>query len=98
MRMKAEDGKLYAVVTLRDVVERNDVGDLPFLSEIKRLYDENAKLRELVGEYARYVRHGCCGCPEKDMCGLGIGYKGCNIRIRLDYETRELGIEVKLDE
>ena len=46
--MKVEDGKVYAEVTLRDVVERCDVSDLPILAEVKRLYDENAKLRELV--------------------------------------------------
>jgi len=46
--MKVEDGKVYAEVTLRDVVERCDVSDLPILAEVKRLYDENAKLRGLV--------------------------------------------------
>ena len=47
MKMKAQDGHLFAEVTLRDVLERTDVSDMPILSEIKRLYDENAKLREL---------------------------------------------------
>ena len=48
--MIIEDGHMYAKVTLRDVVEKCDVSDLPILSEVKRLYDENVKLRELVAE------------------------------------------------
>ena len=50
MKMRAQDGHLFAEVTLRDVLERTDVSDMPMLSEIKRLYDENDKLRERVGE------------------------------------------------
>ena len=51
MKTVAKDGKLYAEVTLRDVIERTeDFSGLPMLSEIKRLYDENAKLRELVAD------------------------------------------------
>lgn len=46
--IKVEDGNVYAVITLRDVVENRDVSDLPILAEIKRLYTDNAKLRELV--------------------------------------------------
>lgn len=45
--MRIKDGKVYAEVTLRDVVERCDVSDLPMLTEVKRLYEENDKLREL---------------------------------------------------
>jgi len=48
MKMKAEDGKLYAEITLRDVVEKNDVSDMPILAEVKRLYAENDKLREQI--------------------------------------------------
>lgn len=49
--MKVAEGKVYTEITLRDVVERCDVSDLPMLAEIKRLYDENAKLREERREY-----------------------------------------------
>ena len=49
--IKVEDGKVYAEVTLRDVVERCDVSDLPMLAEVKRLYDENDKLRKLLSSY-----------------------------------------------
>ena len=71
MRAKAKDGKLYAEVTLRDVVEKCDVSDLPFLSEVKRLYDENAKLRELVSDYEALTatlcnERECDGCPFDD--------------------------------
>lgn len=46
--MKVAEGKVYAEITLRDVVERTkDLSDTPILAEIKRLYDENDKLREL---------------------------------------------------
>ena len=48
MKIKAQDGHLFAEVTLREVLERTDISDMPILLEIKRLYDENAKLRELV--------------------------------------------------
>lgn len=89
--MKAEDGKLYAVVTLRDVIERNDVGDLPFLSEIKRLYDENDRLRELVRDLVALPAvpaFDCFGCRyEKHTDCAG----GCALVRRAE----ELGIEVK---
>lgn len=85
MRMKAEDGKLCATITLRDVVERNDVSDMPFLSEIKRLYDENDKLRELVAEaHACKDNDGCC-----EDCYADEGE--CLIKRGM----RELGIEVE---
>lgn len=50
MKMKAKDGNLYVEVTLRDVFERCDVSDSPILSEIKRVYDENTRLRESLEE------------------------------------------------
>lgn len=48
-----KDGHVYAEVTLRDVVEKTDVSDLPILSEIKRLYEENANLREEAESWRR---------------------------------------------
>lgn len=50
MRIKAEDGNLFAVFTLRDVFERCDISDEdePILAEIKKVYEENARYRELV--------------------------------------------------
>lgn len=71
------DGKVYAEVTLKDVVERCDVSGLPMLAEIKRLYDENAKLRELVRDMCSYVMNRemelCNACVEADG-----DYAGCN--------------------
>ena len=84
MRMKAEDGKLYAEITLRDVVEKNDVSDMPLLAEVKRLYDENAKLRELV----RYM-HRCY------VSGHDWGPWGAPEKQHVEDIMRELGIEVK---
>ncbi|MBR2684052.1 MAG: hypothetical protein IKE22_12395 [Atopobiaceae bacterium] len=82
MKVVPKDGKLYAEVTLRDVVERSDVSDMPVLTEVKRLYEENDKLRELVKEaHLCMVNEGCCedcyttcgNCPiESDMRELGI--------------------------
>ena len=82
--MKAEDGKLYAEITLRDVVEKNDVSDMPLLAEVKRLYDENAKLRELV----RYM-HRCY------VSGHDWGPWGAPEKQHVEDIMRELGIEVK---
>ena len=91
MRVKPKDGKLYAEVTLRDVVERSDVSDLPMLSEIKRLYDENDTLRELVPKMARALGVGtdwCYStCSHEFMCDP---LKECPIMKAM----RELGIEV----
>ena len=67
MKVKAHDGKLYAEVTLRDVVERSDVSDLPMLSEIKRLYDENDKLREAVATAIK-VQAVLCGDADSMYC------------------------------
>ena len=47
-KIKFEDGKWYMVVTLREMLDRCDLSDTPMLAEIKRLYDENEKLHELV--------------------------------------------------
>ena len=70
--MKVEDGKVYAEVTLRDVVERCDVSGLPMLAEVKRLYDENAKLREQV-EYMTPIALYAASEHERDrMRELGI--------------------------
>jgi len=80
--MKVEDGKVYAEVTLRDVVERCDVSDLPILAEVKRLYDENAKLRELVRHLRECTRHNvCAACAYAD--------DACDF----DYDMRELGVD-----
>lgn len=44
MEVKVDGGRLYAEITLRDVVERIDTSGLPLLGEIKRLYEENDRL------------------------------------------------------
>ena len=48
--MKVEDGHVYAEVTLRDVIEKTDVDELPFLAEFKRLYRENDVLVRVLHE------------------------------------------------
>jgi len=93
--MTVKDGKVYAEVTLRDVVERCDVSDLPMLTEIKRLYGENDKLKDFCYELLDNLMPEICGkafwCRDKD-------WRKCE-----DYEcgnftfvilARELGIEV----
>lgn len=50
MKIKGKGGKLYAEVTLREVVQNYNVDDLPMLAEYKRIYDENTKLRELCAD------------------------------------------------
>lgn len=86
MKMVTKDGKLYAEVTLRDVVMRSDVSDTPMLAEIKRLYEENDKLRE----YAEGMGH-CLGRRGDDDC------HSCPLwdpETCLAYEyERELGLE-----
>ncbi len=85
MKMKAKDGKLYAEITLRDVVEKNDVSDMPILAEVKRLYDENAKLWELMHDMLRWMP-----CPTHCYhCERYHYLEGCEFEIR----WRELGIE-----
>lgn len=81
--MIIEDGHLYAKVTLRDVVEKCDVSDLPILSEVKRLYDENAKLRarinELLSSNQRLLEEVMC--EEASVEGMHI----INDRYRADH-------------
>lgn len=48
--IKVEDGHVYAEVTLRDVIEKTDVDELPFLAEFKRLYRENDVLVRVLHE------------------------------------------------
>lgn len=87
--MKVEDGKVYAEVTLRDVVERCDVSDLPMLAEVKRLYDENAKLREFAGQVLYFT-------TMTDGCGDNCPYSSsdCRHECYLREQGRELGLEV----
>lgn len=94
MKMKAKDGKLYAEVTLRYVVERCDVSDSPILSEFKRLYDENDKLRELVCGL-----NWCTESPDGprvdcEHCPLGV-VEGKPLELACEVMMRELGVEVK---
>jgi len=97
MKMKAEDGKLYAEITLRDVVEKNDVSDMPLLAEVKRLYDENAKLRELLEAILQCSGEtkcdkGCDACPmfNGDEAGAFLNKNWCLLRPTMC----ELGIEM----
>lgn len=83
--MTVKDGKVYAEVTLRDVVEHNDVSDLPIFTEIKRLYKENDKLREAL-RAAWKCAHAGISCSD---CRLIAG--GCTLQSAM----QELGIEVK---
>ena len=55
---------------------------------IKRLKDENAKLRELVRIAIEYCVNGYC--EEEDECPLYESRHSC----RLHAEARELGVEV----
>lgn len=85
-----KDGKVYAEVPLRDVVERCDVSDMPILSEIKRLYEENDRLRELGWDMLRWM-------PCHRPCSRCERYKypnGCEFEQRM----RKLGIEVDNDD
>jgi hypothetical protein len=88
MRVKPKDGKLYAEVTLRDVVERSDVSDLPMLSEIKHLYEENDKLRELLHDYYNASCMICNPWAEEHHCKHDDG-ESCLLATR----AVELGIK-----
>lgn len=71
LKLLAGDGKLYAEVTLREIVNSCDLSDTPFLSEYKRLYDENEKLKKLLGYARDYIsggEDGCKRCPIFDAC------------------------------
>lgn len=72
-KIHAEGGKLYATLTLRDVIESTslDLDDMPMLAEYKRLYDENDELRELLGFAQDYIsggEEGCKRCPILGEC------------------------------
>lgn len=69
--MKIQGGKLYAEVTLRDIVNSCDLSDTPFLAEYKRVYDENDVMRELLmcaQDYISGGEEGCKRCPIRDKC------------------------------
>jgi len=93
--MTVKDGKAYAEVTLRDVVERCDVSDLPMLTEIKRLYGENDKLQDLCYELLDNLMPEICAkahwCRDKD-------WQKCEDYACGNYTfvilAREFGIEV----
>lgn len=90
-----KDGKVYVEVTLRNVVEHNDVSDLPMLTEIKRLYSENDKLRTFIGlkdTCWKYVGW-CDECPYNGVDDENDDCK-CTVQERINSLARELGIEV----
>lgn len=99
MKMRAQDGHLFAEVTLRDVLERTDVSDMPMLSEIKRLYDENAKLRELARDFMAFFEDddACSHCGHDRECseqGLVLAYEDdCLMRGVFRDRMREMGVE-----
>ena len=92
MKMKARDGKLYAELTLRDIVERCDVSDAPILAEIRRLYSENDKLREVAKCMTENLFYSCSECwahGDASNCG------NVNCGNHKTYKMLcELGIEV----
>lgn len=98
--MTVKDGHVYANITLRDVLERTDVSDMPMLSEVKRLYDENDKLRELAREMWACISHiGEYDVFYYDMaedgCGMGCTVNGEHCCANKMYDRmREQGIEV----
>lgn len=58
-------------ITLREIVEKSDLSDTPILREIKRLYDENDELREVLGYARDYLLgglEGCKRCPILETC------------------------------
>lgn len=93
--MTVKDGKVCAEVTLRDVVERCDVSDLPMLTEIKRLYDENDKLKDFCYELLDNLMSEICDkaywCRDKDW--QKCEDYGCG-NFTFVILARELGIEV----
>jgi hypothetical protein len=90
-----KDGKVYAEVTLRDIIERSDVDGLPFLTEIKRLYDENDELKDLCYELLDNLMSEICNkafwCRDKDWHKCED--YGCG-NFTFVILARELGIEV----
>ena len=89
MKLKARDGKLYAEIGLRDVLDRCDLSDTPILAEFRRLYDENDKLRELVLLMHRYIAESCAvqyPYPPEPVSYLSL--------LETERRMRELGIEV----
>lgn len=91
MKVTPKDGRLYAEVTLRDVVEHTkDLSGLPMLTEVKRLYDENDKLRELAKLMHETI---------KDLqATFDVGVVAGGVTLDAEYfehELRELGIEVE---
>lgn len=71
LKFIVEDGRIYAEVTLRDVLDNCDLSDTPMLAEYKRVYDENDKMRELLGYAQDYIsggEGGCKRCPIFDAC------------------------------
>lgn len=94
--MKVAEGKVYTEITLRDVVERCDVSDLPMLAEIKRLYDENAKLRELcatvIDDWMSKV------CPSFPFCECGGEYQDCTDETCGNQIYRQMARELGVDD
>ena len=63
--------------------------------EVKRLQDENEKLRKLVRKVEHYEQYGCHECPHGSSCDVGTLYdEDCAMSREIEREKRELGIEV----
>ncbi len=93
-KIHAEEGKLYASITLRDVIENTslDLEDMPFLAEYKRLYDENDELRELLGFALDYISGGEEGCKRCPILGDCESLPRCTFPDWFNGRLRDLGI------
>ena len=90
MRIIKRDGKLYARITLRDVLERHDVDDKSLLADVRRMCERNDRLVEMV----RTLKHHVCRVHSSDPCDAvcdawDSGLNCCSYELRM----RELGIE-----
>lgn len=91
-KIHAEGGKLYATLTLRDIVNSCDLSDTPFLAEYKRVYDENDELRELLGFALDYISGGEEGCKRCPILGECESLPRCTFPDWFNGRMRDLGI------
>ena len=93
-KIHTEGGKLYAMLTLRDVIENTsiDLDDMPFLAEYKRLYDENDELRELLGFALDYIFEGEEGCKRCPILGDCESLPRCTFPDWFNGRLSDLGI------
>lgn len=63
-------------------------------NDVSEIEAKNEKLRELLHKLGHFEKFGCHECLYEERCAKSIYDVDCSMRLEIEKEMRELGIEV----